>query len=319
MLEAIKFVRGAVAKKDFVPELTHFLIKGRRITGYNGVIALSAPLDIDVEAMPKAGRFWLALQKCEEEPRIKMTDNGRLSIVSGKFRSFIECIDGQEAMAPAAPEGEQIDLGPGFMEAITAVAPFQSTDASRPWAMGILLKGASVMATNNVVFVEYWHGHHMPFSMIIPTVAVNELLRINEEPLAVVSDGSSLTFHFTHGRWLKTQLVAAEWPEKAMDLLDQHSFEFSPNVPELFHALDQIKPFLDKSQYVFFTDIGIGTTRELSLGTHYEVEGIPPDQCYAYQVLDLLREAEQIDFTPFPKPCGFRAPKMRGMFLGLKI
>jgi hypothetical protein len=39
MLDALKFVKGAVAKKDFVPELTHFRITGGRVVlpGNRGV------------------------------------------------------------------------------------------------------------------------------------------------------------------------------------------------------------------------------------------------------------------------------------------
>ena len=43
MIDAVKFVQGAVAKKDYVAELTHFLIQDNRITGYNGIMGLSSP------------------------------------------------------------------------------------------------------------------------------------------------------------------------------------------------------------------------------------------------------------------------------------
>ncbi len=44
MLSALKFVKGAVSTKDYVPALTHFQIKGGRVTGYNGKLSLSSPI-----------------------------------------------------------------------------------------------------------------------------------------------------------------------------------------------------------------------------------------------------------------------------------
>ena len=42
MLAELKFVQGAVAKKDFIPSLTHFEIKDGMIKGLNGSLALCA-------------------------------------------------------------------------------------------------------------------------------------------------------------------------------------------------------------------------------------------------------------------------------------
>ena len=47
MLDALKFVKGAVARKDAVAVLTHFRIQHRYIMGYNGLIALGHPLELE--------------------------------------------------------------------------------------------------------------------------------------------------------------------------------------------------------------------------------------------------------------------------------
>ena len=54
MLAALKFVQGAVARRDFVPALTHFYIADGFVKGYNGRIAICAPIDVDLVATPKA-------------------------------------------------------------------------------------------------------------------------------------------------------------------------------------------------------------------------------------------------------------------------
>lgn len=318
MLKSIKFVRGAVAKKDYVAELTHFLIKDGRITGFNGIMGLSSPIDIDLDARPKATTFANAITRCEDTISLHMTKAGRLSINSGKFRALVDCIDDDHTAIPTVPDGHEIDVGPAFMDAVRAVERFQGVDASRPWAMGILFHNQSVLATNNVVFVEYWHGHMMPFDMQIPAVAVKELLRINEDPIRVTATESTITFHYDGDRWLRTSLIAQGWPDNAIGLLDR-SFNYG-SVPEgLFDGLQTLKPFLDKDERIHIRDGQISTSAVDEIGAHYEVPELVGTQCYPFKVLAMLDQATAIDFTPYPAPCGFLADGMRGMFMGLRI
>lgn len=316
MIEAIKFTRGAVAKKDYVAALTHFRIADGRITGFNGVMALSSPIDLAIDANPKATMFANALNKCETTISIHKTPTGRLSIKSGKFRALVECLDDEYTQPPVVPEGTEINVGPSFMKAIRAVAKYQGIDASRPWAMGVLFINQSVMATNNVIFVEYWHGHQMPFNMNIPTIAVNELLRINQDPIRVTATESSITFHFEEDRWLRTQLITTGWPEKATTLLDR-SFNYGPMPDGFFEGLATIKPFLDVDGRVHFVNGHMSTSPTEDVGAHYDLD-VPHGQCYPFKVLELLEGATSVDFSPCPAPCGFLADGMRGMFLGLR-
>lgn len=318
MIDAIKFTRGAIARKDFVAELTHFRIADGRITGFNGMLALSSPIELDLDVRPKASTFAKAVQACETTTTMHLTPAGRLSIKSGKFKALIDCLPDDHAMTPVVPDGWDIDLGDKFMDAVRAVAPFTGVDASRPWAMGIMLKGQSAFATNNVCFVEYWHGHQMPFPMNIPKECITELLRINQTPSRVTATESSITFHFADGRWMKSQLYVDNWPEQAFKLFDMHQFEYE-SVPEgLFEAMQKIKPFLDKDTRVWFRDNGVATSQHDEEGAHVEVEGLIEGPCFQFPALTLLEKATHIDFMPHPKPCGFLADGMRGMILGLR-
>src|SRR5689334_19456978 len=95
MLKELKFVQGAVAAKDYVPELQHFKISGGRVEGFNGTIALSTPIDLAIEAMPKAVSFVKAIERIPDgtEVALNLTQAGRLSVKAGAFRAFVECWD----------------------------------------------------------------------------------------------------------------------------------------------------------------------------------------------------------------------------------
>lgn len=319
MLEAIKFTRGAIAKKDFVAELTHFHIAKGRITGFNGMMALSAPIELDLDVRPKADTFAKALHACEDTVTMHVTPTGRLSIKSGRFKALIECFPDEQAAAPFTPAGWPVDVGPGFMAAIRALAPFTGIDASRPWAMGIMLQGQSAFATNNVVFAEYWHGHNMPFPMNIPKDVVTELLRINEDPLQVLATENSITFHFSGDRWMRSALYSDNWPEKAFQLFDMHQFQYEETPEGLFDALRKLKPFLDKETRVYFRDNGVATSTSDETGAHVEVDNLIEGPAFSFPALSLLEGSTHIDFMPHPKPCGFLMENMRGMILGLRV
>jgi len=44
MLKELRFVQGAVAKKDFVPAMTHFRIEKGTVRSFNGNLAICSPL-----------------------------------------------------------------------------------------------------------------------------------------------------------------------------------------------------------------------------------------------------------------------------------
>ncbi len=317
MKEALNFVKGAVARKDFVPELTHFNIADGRIVGFNGDMAISAPIGVDIRAKPHAQTFIKAVNSAQSEVALSLTQAGRLSLKSGKFRALIDCLP-DSAERFIIPEGEVISLGDNFLDCIKALSRFQGVDASRPWSSGIMLRSGSALATNNICLVEYWHGTQLPFPVNIPRPAVAELLRIGENPEKVQATRNSISFHFSGNRWIRTQLLITEWPEQVDRILD---CEGTPRVVPagLFEGLETLKPFTDDSSRVFFTENGIATSFEPEIATTVDIEGLPTGGCFHHAMLSLLDgAATQIDFTTYPKPCKFYGEKMRGVIVGLR-
>lgn len=318
MLTALKFVQGAVARKDFQPALTHFRIKDGRVIGYDGLIALSSPIDLDIEASPKAVPFIKAIERCEDTTAMHMTTGQKLSLRSGAFRAYVECAEETEILDGIEPEGEDVAVPANLMTAIRAMAPFISEDASRPWSMGLLLREDSVWATNNIILAQYYVGEQMP-EVNLPSAAVAELLRIKEVPVKIQLAKNTATFHYADGRWLRTQLLSSDWPQVA-GLLDRGFEEtvLAP-VPEgLYEAVEKLVPFVGEEGRIIFRDGKIQTSYHDEEGASWEVVGIPDRGAYHYKQLRLLQGAVQkIDFSKHPQPCPFVGENMRGIFLGM--
>lgn len=315
MLDALRFVQGAVSRKDYVPALTHFLIRGSRVTGYNGKMSLSAPLPLDVDCCPKAMPFVRAIEACTETAQLSLTPSGKLSIRSGKFRAHVETLE--EAEYPeVAPEGDEVAVDGELLPALALLYNFVAQDASRPWATGVLLDGQSAFATNNVVLVQRWLGYRFPFRVTLPRYAVKEMLRIGEEPLRVQLTGTSATFHYSGERWLRTQLNSAEWPDAA-GLLDKLPMDCKPVPAGLFDALDVVAPFTDELNRVLLRDGHVATAD--TDGTSVEVPGLPEAGAYNLKMLRSLADtATHIGFHHYPDTVPFYGAKLRGAIAGLR-
>ncbi|MDZ4343969.1 MAG: hypothetical protein U1E51_16235, partial [Candidatus Binatia bacterium] len=91
MLDALKFVRGAVKDSDTVmPVLTHFCIHKGRIQGTNGRISIDSPCpELTFEAVLPADKFLSAIDACKGEPKMRFTDGGKFVVERKPFRGFL--------------------------------------------------------------------------------------------------------------------------------------------------------------------------------------------------------------------------------------
>lgn len=315
LLKTLKFVQGAVARKDFVAALTHFRIKENQIVGYNGKMALGGPVDIDLDITPKATTLVKAISSCAETVAMHMTSAGRLAIKSGKFKAYIDCTS--EVFPEIRPEGEEYPIREGFMKAVKQIAPYMAEDASRPWAAGMLFSDTSIFATNNIILVEKWVGNPFPVKVNVPRYAIKELIRINEDPIKIQMTDSSITFHFDSGRWLRSQISTLDWPDIGK-ILNRPS-KPKPVSEEFFAAVELLAPFTDESDRIYFKGDIMTTHLEGELGAAYNHAGLPEVGVFkAKQLASLNGLIDRIDFSGYPAPCPFFGDNLRGAIIGMR-
>lgn len=319
MLTELKFVAGAVSRKDLVPAMSHFVIQNGFARSYNGSLALCAPVPFGLDCKPKAVPLIAAIDKCTETIQLSMTAAGKLRIISGDFKAYIDCIE--EDTFHVQPEGEVIEFdGKVVMEAFKVLEPFIGNDASRQFCNGILLKGRSAFATNNVVAIEHWLGSKIPFEVNVPQVAITEMLRIGEAPTHAQLDKNSISFHYADKRWIRSQLLDLGWPP--IETLFDTERDPTPIHPELFAALDSLRPFTDKLGRVYISKERIHTSIDDTAeeGASFELAGINWAGIYQIDMLKLLDGvALTADFTQYPAPSIFYGDKVRGAIVGLAL
>lgn len=316
MLASLKFVQGAIRRNAIDPRLEHYSITPGNISGSNGHMTLSAPLELDLTAYPKASMFYRAIDACKESLSISLTPNGRLAVVSQGFRAFVPCVEDMAFITP--PEGQMYDVPPGFVADIEELLPFISEDASRPWAMGLLVCNGQYMATNNIVVLQKWSGHSLP-PFNFPRFAVQELVRIKEDPVRVQATETAVTFHYADGRWLKTSLYPNAWPFEMMEKLLTRPNNARAVDDTLWDAVEGIKPFLDeKSSAVYLKEGELASSMAEDDGVVFDVPGLLGGPIFSIHQLNLLRGVcTAVDFGLYPAPCLFFGDRLRGAIIGM--
>lgn len=314
MLKELKFVMGAVSKKDMIPAMKHFAIEGGKVRAYNGTLALCSPIPFNIDCYPKADMLYKAIANCDETVTLALTPAGKLSVRSGSFRALINCVEKSEVHLE--PEGTLTECdGEALLRAFKLLEPFVGDDASRPWANGVLLRGQSAFATCNVVLVEYWLGINLPRTLNVPAAAIREVIRIGEPPARLQIAENSISFLYSDGRWIRTQLFSTEWPDLAKVLDRAHSA--GPIDDRIFDALAKLKPFTDKSDRVLFRAGVVSTHENEDEGGHVDIDGSTMQGIYSLEMLALLKGvATHADFSAYPKPCLFFGDMVRGAIVG---
>jgi hypothetical protein len=251
--DAFNLVRGAVSKKDLVPVLTHFAVHQGRIHGYNGRIHISAPC-ADLAPLPSftvpAQLLLAAIDACADEPvltidddkpdRIEITDTG------SAFCAVLPVGHIDQFPIPPPPAKGKRMRGP-LLDVLRTLQPFIGEDASRPWCASIKLHGAVAFATNNVALAAMALPVGMPLTdCALPVFAVEELLRIGEEPQSIAfEEGHALWFALPGSVQVRTCLVdVGQWPDAAGVLkAAQLDAQYQAIDPSMAAAVQHCVPF----------------------------------------------------------------------------
>lgn len=319
---ALQFVRGAISRKDLVPALRHFCIRNKQIKSFNGSLGLCSPINCEFTVAPDGAQFLKAIQACGEQViTLGLEESGRLAVMSDNLRVVVDCADIAD-FPDVKPTGTRINLTNDIREHLQALSPFVATDASRPWACGILLDGEFAYATNNIVLVQAWLGYQFPVRVNLPSVAVEEILRIPEPPLYMLMDEARVSFHYADGRWLLAQLLSAEWPDAATRLDSVVAGKACTVHERFYEAVEQLLPFADELGRVYFHGDCIATTHEPNnAGAQFWLgDGAVPAKGIfnATQLLRLKGLAKDIDFGAYPEPCPFFGDAVRGVICGFR-
>jgi DNA polymerase III sliding clamp (beta) subunit (PCNA family) len=211
ILKALKFVKNGYARKDLIPELTHYSIRNKRVTAYNGSLAFSSPINLDLDIAPVALHFHKCIEACEDTISLTIEKGDKLRIKSGKFKSLVRCLPTVK-VPTIIPRGKRFDLPSNFVENVSSLLPILENESERPYTQGLNLIGKSAFATNNIVMVELWLGVDLP-NITIPKKAIQEICKYKKEIDHVLIDHDMIYFIYNDERWIASKLLLVDCPD----------------------------------------------------------------------------------------------------------
>jgi DNA polymerase III sliding clamp (beta) subunit (PCNA family) len=322
MLETLRRVRGVVSTKDLIPVLTHFCISGGRIQGSNGRVTIDAacPELAQHDFAVPADKFIKAIDACKgKEPSLARTD-GFLSVSAGRVRVKLPTLNPEAFPRDSASSDDATDLDVGdVVAALQRIRAFISQDASRPWSCSVYFDAGYAYATNNVVFVRTpcsW-AHGEPF--VLPFEAVNELLRVGEDPIRACTSSTHITFYYKGDWWLRARLSGLVWPDLAPLIEKMLDDDLYPIGKDILETVQTLVPFFPdhKMPVVLFNDT-TASTKEGAQTAEIDCEGLSPGAFRVEALLSVLPVATHWNLTRFPAPIPFRAPSLQGLFVGVR-
>lgn len=319
MRDTLNLVRGAVSKKDLLPVLTHFHIYDGRVQGGNGRIAIDAPCPSleGFDCTVPAERFLKAIDVCDGEPKLKLTDGGKLTVSRGKFRATLPLANHQAFPRVAADNaGGVLTLLHPILPMLRKLYNFIGEDASRPWSCGILFRDDFAWATNNVCLARVPYGAIREF--VLPIFAIDELLRIGKEPSSLLIEDNSLTFSFDSGWWMRVQKLHGQWPDVTKFMPAELPAD-TWAADTLREAVRKVLPFCpDPKHPVINTGPDGVSTLDGEMSAAVGLDGLPPGRFRAEPLLAVLDAAKGIDLGAYPGGCYWCGDGIDGVVVGMR-
>ena len=139
-------------------------------------------------------------------------------------------------------------------------------------AASILMNGHSLVATDRIMMIEYWHGCDLPPGLALPKAIVAPLTKTKKVLNGLGFSKSSATFWFEDKSWIKTQLYNEQWSD--IEAMLNRECKPVPLPEYLFAAIDATSKFSPDGNLYAHSGCLASHAQE-GVGASFECPGIP--------------------------------------------
>ena len=316
LIDALKFI--ALAQRDKAKLVTKDFcqISGGFMTASDGVLTAGIKIEEDLNCTPHTGKLLTALNNCGRNLSITQLASSQLSIKSGKFSCFIPCLENGESPM-FSPDPPQIEIPPSIKAGFEAIAHLAKENAQTVIESSIQLKSGSMVASNAVVAIEFWHGVDLP-TLILPKIFVSAVHASQKTPVSIGFSESSATFWFSDTQWLKTQLYGEAWPEIGY-IFDMPTIDALPLPKKFYDGLRSVEDFCEEGRekgLVYLSASGISSHLNGEDGAVFAMKGLK-ELCFnVRQLKNIEKSCDTIAFDEHR--AFFFGANVRGVVMGVK-
>lgn len=210
LLTALDFC-DPVMKSEGTVSQTHVTLNNKWCIAFDGIIAIGHPIDEELSSCPQYTPLRSALKKSKDAVSITQNDNGNLSIVSGKLKANVKSAQYHQLMV-TMPDICQWPLQDTIRTACKTLEKVLKDDESNLIVSSLLLRHSVAVATDGIIYLEYWHGNPLP-ELTLAKRLVSLLAKLASPIVGFgYTPETSITFYMENGAWIKSQLRSQTWP-----------------------------------------------------------------------------------------------------------
>lgn len=312
LIKALEFC--ATAQKDQgLPYQSHIILRSKTAQAYDGVLTTGIGIEFaDVNTAAHTVQLLAALKKCKAEHSITQLDNGQLVVRSGAFRAIVQAMNPDDLQSnalwpdnPIAPIDDRLKAG------FQALSPLVQESAPHVVTTTLMLQANTMMATDRVLFAEYWHGIDLPPGLVLPKAFLTAVLKCDKKLTQFGYSENSVTFWFEDYSWIKTQRHSEPWPDTS------HIFNFIPTVEDipkkLREAVESVAPFSQEGA-VYLNQGEVASHLDNATGATFDCDKLPGGQIFTIKrLLACLDFANKVDWNTSRLGSYFQGDSIRAM------
>lgn len=315
-LEALRFV--ALAQRESgEPYQTHVILSQNTAVAYDGVLAAGAIITEALEACPHTDLLIKALSRAAGTVAISHESASSLTVRtdSERFKAHVPCL-GREIMPTIMPDPPIAPISNEFIRGLERIAGLATENGSHVVTSSILIRRYSMIATDRNMLLEYWHGIDLP-TFALPKAAAIALTKCGKELQWFGFSQHSVTFYFTDGTWLRSQLYDGAWPDVDSILFMPKDCNAWPLPQSFIEGVRAVAPFHENG-WVTFKMNKLASQLSEGGGAEYTVAGVPGGPVFNAKYLLMLESlAKSVDFVAAPGKAAFFGDNLRGVMIGI--
>lgn len=221
LIQALEQVKGAIAKKDFVPILQNVLIEGDTVLAFDSEIGIRTKLKttLDGKCSIKLETFLNLLKGLEEDEVDLTVEPTKVRLKCGRHKSAL-AVSSEEFPKPniKVGSGEWSAVPAGFKEALERAAVGCLEDENNRELSAIFVRGANVYGGCGNRMVRCTIPGMDVRPLLLPRKAVDEVCRLGNPKRMAVKDSVAL-FDFSELMLLARLRDPEKYPAERFDKL----------------------------------------------------------------------------------------------------
>lgn len=314
MKDAVQRIKKVITDSDFVPTYSLVRVADGFIHATDGRLYVAVPINIPFN-FTVPGKDFVKAVMFGDNPEIELSSE-YLLFKQGRSRIKIPIVsDDQFPLLEPPPENMEV-WRYGFYESLLKVRAFVSENAQHYWAMGAYAHEHGLIATNNIVLVDF-DFDRPPVTGLIPFWFI-DFLEKDFAPEYCSCDDTKIYAKWEDGSWVRSLRLAGEFPPQpirmANDIREREPPSWALTI-EWRNAYRACLAFADR-EIIVKPDCIVAVNSTSEIVTHIESHCSGAtywDPNFLGPVLDI---AERWDINEYPKPTFFSGTGVRGICVG---